>query len=89
MPRRSAIGKIASKKTKSAFAEELSSHTAFTAKETAELFPNKSDRDELVALIEIVNSDKNDKEKQAELVARIGEVGGAVLKLSKKVTTGL
>ena len=89
MVKQSPIGRIASKKTKDAFAEELSSYTSFTAGEAKKLFPVKADREELINLIRIVNSDKEDKEKQAELIDSISSVSGAVIKLVKKVTTGL
>lgn len=89
MVKQSTIGQRASKKTKKDFADELSSNTIFTAKEVEEFFPKKTDREELVTLIKIVNSNSNEKEKKAELVAQIGKVSGAVMRVVKKVTTGL
>jgi hypothetical protein len=89
MAKRSAIGKLASAKTKTQFSDELSSHTSLTSKEIKELFPTKSDREEILELIKIVNSDAGDKRKKAELIAKIGKVGGAVLKITKKIVTGL
>ena len=83
------IGLSARQATRKAFAEKFSSYTSFSAKETEKLFPKTSDREELEALIEIVNSDKGEKEKRAELVKKIGQVSGAVIKLTKKAVTGL
>ena len=40
------------------------------------LFPKKSDREQLVELLKIVNSDADDKAKKAELAEKIGKVGG-------------
>ena len=84
MPKKSSVGKIASAKTKKEFAEKLSSHTTLTANEIETLFPKKADREELMELIEIVNSDADDKAKKAELKNKIGKVGGAVIKIGKK-----
>ena len=84
MPKKSAVGKIASATTKKEFADELSSHTTLTADEIKALFPKKADRDELMELIKIVNSDADDKEKKAELINKIGKVRGAVIKIGKK-----
>lgn len=89
MAKRSDIGLSASKATRKAFAEKFSSYTSFTAEEIKKLFPKKADRKKLEALIEIVNSDKEEKEKRAELVKKIGQVSGAVIKLTKKAITGL
>ena len=89
MAKLSDIGLSAAQATKEAFAEEFSSHTSFTAEETKKLFPKKSDREELEALIEIVNSNKREAVKRAELVSKIGKVGGAAIKLAKKALTGL
>ena len=89
MAKRSAIGRLASANTKARFAEELSSHTSLTSDEIKELFPIKSDRQELLELIKIVNSDAADKEKRAQIAEKIGKVGGAVIKVVKKFATGL
>lgn len=89
MVKKSNIGQIASKRTSQTFSSELSRYTSFTAEEAESLFPEKSDRDELVRLIEIVNSDKGDKEKRDELINNIADVSGVVIKLIKKVTAGL
>ena len=89
MPRKSAIGKLASKKTKTKFAEELSSYTTLTAKEIETLFPKKGDRNEFVELMKIVNSAAKDNTKKAELVKKIGKVSGAVVSVARKFATGL
>ena len=88
MAKKSNIGQIASKRTTEAFSNELSKFTSFTSEEAKRLFPKQSDRDELIRLIEIVNSDKEDKEKQKELIDEITNVSGVVIKLVKKITTG-
>jgi Trp operon repressor len=85
MPKKSAIGELASAKTKVVFADKLSSHTKLTADEIKTLFPTKSDRDELMELIKIVHSDADDKAKQAQLAENIGKVGGAIIKIAKTV----
>ena len=89
MAKRSAVGQLASAKTKAQFGSVLSSYTTLTAAELKELFPTKSDREELIELIRIVNSDARDKQKRAELVQRIGNVAGAVIKIGKKFATGI
>ncbi len=85
MPRKSAIGTVAGGTTKAQFAEELSSLTSFTANELKELFPKKVDREELLELIDIVQSSADDNKKKAELISKISKVSGAVLKIAKKV----
>lgn len=89
MAKRSAIGKLASTKTKKEFADELSSHTTLTSEEVQNLFPKKSDREELLELIKIVNSDASDKEKKAKLIEKIEKVSGAVIKMGKRFVTSL
>lgn len=89
MAKRSPVGKLASAKTKSQFAEELSSYTTLTADEAKQLFPTASDREELLELIKIVTSDASDKEKKAEVIEKIGKVSGAVIKLGKKFALGV
>ena len=84
MAKRSAIGRLASVKTKKQFADELSSYTTLTSNEIQNLFPTKSDREELMELIKIVNSDASDKEKKAKLIEKIGKISGAVIKIGKK-----
>ena len=84
MPSLSAVGKIARKKTSKEFAKELSSYTTLTADEIKKMFPTKTDRKELVELLKIVNSAAAANEKKARLVANIGKVGGAVIKLTKR-----
>jgi hypothetical protein len=89
MPKKSAIGQLASKKTKSEFADELSSYTQLTKEEISALFPKKSDREELLALVEIVNSATDENEKKAKIAEKIGKVSGAVVKLVKNFAPGL
>ncbi len=85
MPKKSEIGELASAETTAEFADKLSSYTKLTAGEIATLFSAKSDRDELMELINIVHSDSDDKTKQAKLAANIGKVGGAIIKIAKTV----
>ncbi len=89
MAKRSGIGKLASAKTKKEFADKLSSYTTLTAEEIQQLFPKKSDREELMELVKIVNSDADDKEKKTKLVGNISKVSGAVITIGKKFVTGL
>jgi len=89
MPKKSAVGQLASKKTKIEFADELSSYTQLTKEEIKNLFPKKSDREELLALLEIVNSAADENEKKAKVAEKIGKVSGAVLKLVKNFAPGL
>ena len=85
MPKKSVIGKLASATTKVQFADQLSSLTQWRADEIKELFPTQSDRAELVELIKIVNSDADEKTKQAQLTEDIGKISGAILKIAKTV----
>ena len=89
MPKPSPIGEIADAETKQEFADALSRHTSLTAREVQELFPKKADQEELLELLKIVSSAANDNEKKARLIERIGDVAGAVIKITKKVATGL
>ncbi|MBI3014426.1 MAG: hypothetical protein HYY65_05055 [Candidatus Tectomicrobia bacterium] len=89
MPKKSKIGELASKETKAEFGEELSSYTSLTVAEIKALFPTKSDRDELVELLRIVNSTADENSKKAELIEKIGKVSGAVVKLAKTFASGL
>lgn len=89
MAKKSNIGKVASAKTKKEFADKLSSYTTLTAEEIQQLFPKKSDREELMELVKIVNSDASDKEKKTKLVGNISKVSGAVIAIGKKFVTGL
>ena len=89
MAKKSEIGGIASTLTKADFAEKLSSYTMLTSREIEDLFPQKSDREELVELIQIVNSSADENGKKAELVQKIGSVSSVVIKLTKKFVIGL
>jgi hypothetical protein len=89
MPKKSKIGELASAATKAEFGDKLSSYTSLTAREIEVLFPKKTDREELIELLRIVNSDADDKRKRAELTEKIGKVGGAVIKIVKKFALGL
>ncbi len=86
---KSIIGGIASAKTKKEFGEKLSSHTTLRANELESLFPKKSDRDEIVELLKVVNSATSENNKKAKLVKNIGKYSGAVVKIGKKFATGL
>ncbi len=89
MPKKTKVGELASAATKEEFGEKLSSYTSLTSKEIEDLFPEESDREELVELIKVVNSSANENAKKAELVGKIGKVSGAVIKLGKKFISGL
>lgn len=89
MATRSTIGSLASATTKKQFADNLSSYVSLTSTEIAELFPTKTDREELLELIKIVTADTEDKKKEARLIDRIGQVSGAVIKILKQFTAGL
>jgi hypothetical protein len=89
MPTKSEIGKLASASTKEKFAPLMAQLTSLTQAEAATLFPTPSDRDEIVALLEIVSSSATDNNKKAALITKIGQVSGAVLKLAKRFATGL
>jgi len=88
MPKKSQIGIDASVSTQNEFAARLSSLTSLTAAEAAALFPTKADRDEMNELLEIVSGSADENVKKAKLVAGINKVGGAVLKIVRKVATG-
>lgn len=89
MPKKSNVGILASAATKEEFGDKLSSYTSLTSKEIEDLFPVKSDREELLELIKIVNSSADENTKKAELVGKIGKVSGAVIKIGKKFVSGL
>lgn len=89
MAKMSPIGKIAEAETKKEFAEQLAIYTTLSAQEAMELFPTKVDRDELIALLKIVKDSADDNDRKAKIVERIGEVSGALVKISKKFATGL
>ncbi len=89
MPKRSKVGELTSAATKKEFAEKLSSYTSLTSKEVEDLFPEKSDREELLELIKVVNSSADENTKKAELIGKIGKLSGAVLKIGKKFASGL
>lgn len=84
MPPRSRTGAIASAKTKAEFSDRLSSLTSLTADEVSVLFPSRSDRDELVELLGIVEKSTSDNESKAQLIERIDEVSGAVVKVARR-----
>jgi hypothetical protein len=85
MPRKSAVGALASAQTKAEFADVLSSYTTLTADEVQTLFPAKADRDELLELLKIVSSATTANQKQAALISNIQKVAGAALKVVGKV----
>ncbi|MFT6899092.1 MAG: hypothetical protein ACJA13_003524 [Paraglaciecola sp.] len=89
MPKKSTIGQLASKKTKNEFSAELSSYTQLTKEEINTLFPKKSDREELLNLLEIVNSSTDENERKARIAEKIGKVSGAVVRLVKNFAPGL
>ena len=83
------IGKMASARTKKQFADELSRHTTLTAKEIESLFPRKSDRDAMLTLVRIVQSNADDNEKKAKIVEQAGAVSGAILKVVSRLVPGV
>jgi hypothetical protein len=89
MPKKSQVGKLASAATKEEFGDQLSSYTSLTSEEIESLFPEKSDRDELVELLKIVSSSADENAKKAELTEKISKIGGAVIKIGKKFAIGL
>ncbi len=80
---RSGVGIVASKKTKSQFSDELSRYTQLTKDEVNDLFPKKTDRDQLIALLKIVDSASKENEKKALISENIHELSGTVIKLAK------
>ena len=89
MPKKSNVGILASAATKEEFGDKLSSYTSLTSKEIEDLFPVKSDREELLELTIFISSSADETTKKAELVGKIGKVSGAVLKIGKKFVSGL
>jgi len=85
MAKKSDIGNIASEKTKKEFAEKISNLTILTAKEVEKLFPIKDDRVELEELIKIINLSIDDIAKKKKLVQNMDKVGGALIKIAKKI----
>jgi len=79
--KKSDIGKAADELTKKEFAEEMSSFIQLTKDQIDDLFPAKTDREELATLINIVLNAANENEKRARLITNINKVAGAVIKL--------
>jgi hypothetical protein len=89
MAKQSTIGEIASSETGAEFAAALAKHSSLTADQIKKLFPTENDRAELLSLLEIVNDATSENEKKARIAQKIGQVGGAILKITKKFATGL
>lgn len=89
MPKRSVVGQLASKNTKKEFSEELSSYTQLTKDEIDAMFPKKSDREELLSLLNVVSSAASENERKAKIVEKIGSISGAVVKLVTKFAPGI
>jgi hypothetical protein len=89
MAKKSNVGKLASDKTKKAFADEISSLTILTSEEIQTLFPKKADRVELEELLKIINLDIDDKEKKIKLIQNIEKVSGAIIKIGKKILSAV
>jgi len=87
--RKSKVGQAAAELTKAQFSEELSSFLTLTKSEIDELFPKKSDREELARLVDIVSNTADQNEKKAKLVGDITKVAGAVVRLVEKRIVGL
>ena len=87
-PKKSKIGKKASKKTRQQFAGEIARRTSFTEQELKTLFPKQTDRDELDELLKIVKSATDENKRKARLIKNIDKVAGAVLKVAGKVVAG-
>lgn len=87
-PKKSKIGKKASKKTRQQFADEIARRTSFTEQELKTLFPKQTDRDELDELLKIVKSATDENKRKARLIKNIDKVAGAVLKVAGKVVAG-
>lgn len=85
MVEQSDIGKKASEETRKAFAQELSSHSSFTSAELEEFFPEEDDQEGLKKLIEIVKSSTNENKQKADLHKNFQDVGGAIIKVVKKI----
>ena len=84
MAKASKVGMLARAETKAAFAERLSSLTSFTSKELKDLFPAKSDRDELEELMKIVKSSSDENAKKAALIGKVNKVAGALIKVGQR-----
>ncbi len=89
MAKKTNVGKLASDKTKKAFADEISSLTILTSQEIQALFPKKADRVELEEFIKIIKLDIDDKEKKIKLVENIGRISGTIIKIGKKFISGV
>jgi hypothetical protein len=89
MPKQDIYSTLSETKTSEMFANELSSYSSLTSEQIKGLFPEKSDRDEIIALLKIVNSASDDNEKKTELIKNIGDIGGAVITVAKHFATGL
>ena len=88
MPRKSAVGRVASEKTRAQFADELASLTTFSEEELANLFPTETDRKELKSLLDAVNAATDDNVRKQRIIDNIQQFSGAVVKLTQKISTG-
>jgi hypothetical protein len=73
------------KLTNEQLAEELSKHSALSAKRVQDILPEKEDKKKLGELIEIVNRVASQNEKVADLRSNFEKLGGVILKLLKTV----
>ncbi len=78
------LGTKAMEMTNTSLGEELSSHTQWTKEEIKELFPTKSDKEELGKLIKIVAAATDANKKKRKLIANIASIAGAVIKVAGK-----
>lgn len=83
--KKSDIGTAASDLTKAQFSDEISSFVTLSKAQLDELFPTKTDREELAQLVDVVLNSADDNQRKAKLIAMVGQVGGAAVKLLQKV----
>ena len=89
MPEISDIGETAKDATDKEFADALAKYTKRDPDEAKTLFPTKQDQKELVSLIKIVGDATDDNERKAKLIARVGDVAGVLVTITKKFATGI
>jgi len=89
MPELSDIGEAAKAATDKEFADALAKYTKLDATEAQKLFPTKQDQKEITDLLKIVGEAADDNERKAKIIARVSDVAGALITITKKFTTGL
>lgn len=77
-------GKKAARQTNTELSHKISSLTNLTQKDIQNTFPKKSDKEKLIALMQIVDSDKNRQDKVNDIVHHSEKFASTILSLLQK-----